>query len=412
MKYILVIGDGMADDPLEALSGKTPLEYANIPVADDLARRGVLGTALTIPAGEPAGSDTAFLCIFGCDPRVYNKGRAPLEAAGAGVAVPPGNVAYRCNMVALEDGPMVFSEKKILSHSGGDVEGEEALALMEALFADPRFAAEMERAGLLIHAFPSFRHIAIQAGADLTGFQAAPPHQHLDEVIAPILPSGSDLAATLLSLMEVAHEILDRHPVNQTRRAAGKLPANGIWFWAEGTAVELPQFVDVFGHTGGVISAVPLCHGIGALAGLRPISVPGATGKLHTNYEGKVEAAVKSLLENGDFVTLHVEAPDECTHNGDLEGKLQAIEWIDSRVLHYLLPCLEEAGIKEYRLLYMADHRTLMSTRGHDGAPVPFLLYDSRGGEGSGLPFTEANAAKGQYVADGTTILNLLFAES
>ncbi|MCL2569231.1 MAG: 2,3-bisphosphoglycerate-independent phosphoglycerate mutase [Oscillospiraceae bacterium] len=411
MKYILVIGDGMADDPIEALGGKTPLEYANIPVADSLARKGVLGTALTIPPGEVAGSDTAFLSIFGCDPRVYNKGRAPLEAAGAGVSVPPGNVAYRCNMVALEDGPMGFAEKKILSHSGGDVDGQEALDLMAALFADARFQEGVERANLLIHVFPSFRQIAIQSGVDLAGFWAAPPHQHLDEVIAPILPKGSDVAVTLLGLMELAHEILDQHPVNEARRARGVLPANGIWFWAEGTAVQLPQFAEVFGHTGGAISAVPLCHGIAALAGLRPISVPGATGKLHTNYEGKVAASIQSLLENGDFVCLHVEAPDECTHNGDLEGKLQAIEWIDSRVLANLLPGLEAAGIHEYRILYMSDHRTLMSTRGHDEAPVPFLLYDSRKDTGLGLDFSEANAAMGQYVADGTKVLDLLFAE-
>ena len=411
MKYILVIGDGMADDPIPSLGDKTPLQYANTPVIDQLAAKGRVGRALTIPEGESAGSDTAFLSIFGCDPRVYNRGRAPLEAAATGIVVEPGNAAYRCNMVALEDADLPFAEKRILSHSGGEVEGEESLALVEALLADTAFKSAIEAAGLTLYPAPSFRHIAVQKGADLTGFVAEPPHNYLDEVIGPILPKGNETAATLLALMEQAHAILDRHPVNEARRAAGKLPANGIWFWAEGTASRLPQFNETFGHTGGVVSAVPLCHGIGILVGLLRISVEGATGKLHTNYEGKVEAAVRSLQENGDFVTLHVEAPDECSHNGDLEGKLQAIEWIDSRVMANLLRRLAEEGIEEYRILLMSDHRTLMSTRGHDGDPVPFMLYDSRRDSGSGQAYCEDNGAKGEYLPDGTQILHLLFSD-
>ena len=411
MKYILVIGDGMADNPLEALGGKTPLEYVNIPVIDALAAKGRVGTAQTIPAGQPAGSDTAFLTIFGCDPRVYNKGRAPLEAAATGIPVQPGSAAYRCNMVALEDADLPFAARKILSHSGGDVEGSESIALVETLLSDARFRERAEAAGLTVYPSPSFRHIAVQAGADLAGFRAAPPHDHLGSVIGPILPTGGAAADTLRGLMELAHEILDQHPINEARRARGQLPANGIWFWAEGTAVALPQFSDLFGKSGGVISAVPLCHGIAALTGLLPITVEGATGKLHTNYEGKVEAAVKSLGENGDFVTIHVEAPDECTHNGDLAGKLQAIEWLDSRVMQYLLQCLAEAGIDEYRILFLSDHKTLMETRGHDGGAVPFLLYDSRVAGERGQAYTETDAAKGEYLPDGTKLLALLFSD-
>jgi 2,3-bisphosphoglycerate-independent phosphoglycerate mutase len=411
MKYILLIGDGMADNPIEELGGKTPLQYANIPHIDALAAKGRVGLAQTIPEGQSPGSDTAFLTIFGADPRVYNKGRAPLEAAAAGLVVEPGNAAYRCNMVTFEDADLPFAEKRILSHSGGEVEGEESIALAEALFAEPAFKAAAEAAGLTLYPAASFRHIVVQKGADLTGFVAVPPHDHLGEVIGPIVPRGSATAATLLALMEEAHAILNPHPINQARRAAGKLPANGIWLWAEGTAARLPQFADLFGHTGGVISAVPLCHGIAALSGLLPIKVEGATGKLHTNYEGKVEAAVRSLQENGDFVTVHVEAPDECTHNGDLAGKLQAIEWIDSRVLAYLQSCLAKAGIDEYRILLMADHRTLMSTRGHDPDPVPFLLYDSRRAGESGQLYCEEDAARGEYLPDGTKLLNLLFSD-
>ncbi|MCL2588549.1 MAG: 2,3-bisphosphoglycerate-independent phosphoglycerate mutase [Oscillospiraceae bacterium] len=411
MKYMLIIGDGMADNPIASLGDQTPLQYANIPVIDSLAAKGRVGTAQTIPAGQPAGSDTAFLTIFGCDPAIYNKGRAPLEAAASGLKVEPGSVAYRCNMVALEDADKPFAALKILSHSGGDVDGEAALGLVDALFSDPQFKQMADEAGLTVYPSPSFRHIAVQKGADLEGFKAFPPHDYLDELITPILPQGNATAEKLLALMERAHHILDKHPINAVRRKAGDLPANGIWFWAEGTSPLLPQFTDTFGHSGGVISAVPLCHGIAALTGLKPIHVEGATGKLHTNYEGKVEAAVQSLLENGDFVTVHVEAPDECTHNGDLDGKLQAIEWIDSRVMAYLLECLEQAGIDDYRMLIMSDHKTLMSTRGHDGEPVPFVLYDSRHQGASGQTYSEADAAKGEYLPDGTELLHLLFSD-
>ena len=411
MKYILVIGDGMADNPLDCLGGKTPLEHAHIPLIDKLADAGRVGSAQTIPAGQPAGSDTAFLTIFGCDPAMYNKGRAPLEAAASGIVIAPGSAAYRCNMVALEDADLPFAEKRILSHSGGDVEGNESIALIEALFADDQFRQGAEKAGLIVYPSPSFRHIAVQTGADLTGFKAFPPHDHLDEVIGPVLPIGNATAEALRELMELAHEILDKHPINEARRTAGKLPANGIWLWAEGVATRLPQFADTFGKSGGVISAVPLCHGIAALTGLIPITVEGATGKLHTNYEGKVEAAIRSLQENGDFVIIHVEAPDECTHNGDLEGKLQAIEWLDSRVMAYLLRCLEQAGISDYRILFMSDHKTLMATRGHDGEPVPFLLYDSRATSDSGQTYCEADGARGAYLADGTKLLHMLFSD-
>lgn len=412
MKYILVIGDGMADHPIESLGGKTPLQYASTPTIDALAHKGRVGSVRTIPDGMAAGSDNAILSIFGCDPVKYNKGRAPLEAAASGIHVEPGSAAYRCNMVALEDGDMPFAEKRILSHSGGDVEAEESITLIKALFFDPRFAFLAERAGLRVYPSPSFRHIVVQKGADLTGLIAHPPHDHLGEVIAPILPSGSETAETLKALMAVANEVLDPHPVNQARRKAGKLPANGIWLWAEGTSVALPQFTEVYSKSGGVISAVALCHGIAALTGLTSITVPGATGKLHTNYEGKVEAAIQSLQTNGDFVTIHVEAPDECTHNGDLEGKLQAIEWIDSRVLKYLIECLKQVDMPDYRILFISDHKTLMSTRGHDPEPVPFLLYDSRVENASGQTYCEADGETGEFLPDGTLLIPLLFADT
>ena len=412
MKYILVIGDGMADNPLEELAGKTPLAHADTPIMDKLCSKGCIGTALTIPPGQAAGSDTAILSIFGCDPVRYNKGRAPLEAAASGITVPAGFAAFRCNMVSLEEGTTAFADKKILSHSGGDIDGESSIALITHLFSHPEFAPLAKANGLTIHPSPGFRHIAVQENADLTGFSAFPPHDYLGKQIHSILPTGNQTATALKVLMEKAHDILTRHPINQARRDKGLLPANGVWFWAQGVSVELPKFTSRYDQAGGVISAVALCHGIAALTGLLPIQVEGATGTLHTNYEGKVQAAINSLKYNGDFVAIHVEAPDECTHNGDLEGKLQAIEWLDSRVLKNLLAGLQEAGMHEYRILVLSDHKTLMETRGHNPDPVPFFLYDSRVDIGCGATFTEENAqAYGKILNSGTMLMPLLFSD-
>lgn len=409
MKYLLFIGDGMADNPVPELGGKTPLEYASIPTIDAMSARGVLGSVSNCPAGLPAGSDTAITSIFGCDPRKYYTGRAPLEAAASGMRLAPGDIAYRCNMVAYEDAPeKPFAERRILSHSAGSISAEESDALIAWLFAEPEFAAAAEKAGMTVNPGHSFRHIAVQHGAEAAGMKLIPPHDHLGEPIGPILPGGSANAETLKALMALAFEKLDGHPINAARRAAGKLPANGIWFWAEGTAVELPSFEKAFGHSGGVVSAVPLCHGIAALTGLEPIFVEGATGELDTNLENKV-AAVLRALETHDFAALHVEAPDECTHNGDLKGKLQSIEWLDSRCLKPLTEAFAERGW-DYRILFLSDHKTLTSTRGHDGDPVPFLLYDSTVDTGFGLPYSEANGLKGTYYPDGAaSCMKLLF---
>ncbi len=407
MKYILVIGDGMADNPVDALGGKTPLQYAAIPTIDALASAGEVGSVLNVPVGLPAGSDTAILSIFGCDPRVCYTGRAPLEAAAGGVELKPGNVAYRCNMVTYEDIDAPLSEKKILSHSAGSIEGEESADIITALFDDPRFKPQAEKAGMLVYPSYSFRHIAVQASADVKGIVLTPPHDHLGEKVGPLLPSGCANADVLKDLMLLAHEILDRHPLNEKRRKAGKMPANGIWFWAEGTAVALPCFTQAYGKTGAVVSAVPLCHGIARLVGLEAVSVEGATGELDTNYEGKVDATLKALQEH-DFAAVHIEAPDECTHNGDLKGKLQAIEWLDSRVVKPLTEKLRAEGT-DFRLLLLSDHKTLTSTRGHDGDPVPYLLYDSRTDRKPGPCYSESDGEKGPYIAAGTALMGKLF---
>ncbi len=410
MKTIIVIGDGMADNPVPALQGKTPLEAADIPHMDALARAGRCGSVKTVPDGVTPGSDTAILSIFGYDPRVSYSGRSPLEAAGAGVQLAAGDVSYRCNMVALEDTPLPYEQKKILSHSGGSVDGESALALMEALLADPAFAACAKKHGMRFYPSPSFRHIAVQTGVDINGLIAAPPHDHLGESVGANLPlpQNSPTAQGLREMMAIAHRVLDVHPLNQKRRSEGQLPANGIWFWAEGTAIELPQLTDKYGIKGIVVSAVPLVRGIGKLAGLDYALVDGATGELDTNYEGKAAAVLDGLQNGYDFAVLHIEAPDECTHNGDTPGKLQAIEWVDSRAVAPLLEGLRAMG-EPFRLLLLSDHKTLTSNRGHDADPVPFVLYDSQQRQPGAAAYTEAECGKGEYVSEGHTLIGQLF---
>lgn len=407
MKYILVIGDGMADNPVPELGGLTPLQYAKKPFIDKLAAKGEVGSVLNVPHGLPAGSDTAILSIFGCDPNLYYTGRAPLEAAATGIKLNAGDVAYRCNMVTYEQGDMPFEEKRILSHSAGSIEGDISDEIVTALFNDPEFKALAEKAGMSVNLGHSFRHIAVQAQADIKGIELIPPHDHLGEKIGPLLPSGCDNAKVLRELMVKANEILENHPLNEKLKAEGKMIANGVWFWAEGTAVKLPDFVKENGHTGAVVSAVPLCHGIAALVGLDIVCPEGATGEIDTNYENKMQAVLDILAEH-DFAAVHVEAPDECTHNGDLKGKIQAIEWLDTRMLRPLTEVLNAKGW-DYRILFLSDHKTLTATRGHDGDPVPYMIYDSRETSCCGLPYTEESGEKGPQVNSGVALMSMLF---
>ena len=406
MKYLLVIGDGMADNPVPQLGNRTPLQTAHIPAIDRMAARGLVGSTVNCPQPLPAGSETAILSIFGCDPRRYFTGRSSMEAAAAGIRLQAGDTAFRCNLVTFEDGDMPMEKKRILSHSAGSIDGPSALASVDALLGDQRFSQALAAARVDIHRFPAFRQLAVQHEGDVSGITFIPPHDHLGEEIGPLFPAGNDRAEPFANLMRLAHQILDHHPVTEQRRAAGKLPANGIWIWAEGAAMDLPGFRERYGLDGAVISAVPLCHGIGVLQGLEMVEVEGATGELDTNFPGKLEATWRKLQEY-DFVCLHLEAPDECTHNGDLPGKIQAIEWLDSKLVAPLLSRLEAAGM-DHRVLLLSDHKTLTATRGHDGDPVPFLLYDSREDTGNGGVYDEPAGEKGPFVENGWTLLDRL----
>ena len=408
MKYVLVIGDGIADKPVEQLGGKTPLAALELPHIDRIAGTR-LGTCQTVPVGVAPGSDTAILSIFGYDPRTCYTGRSALEAAGMGVMLRPGETSLRVNLCALEGES--FDGARILSHNGGSIEGEEAVELMQTLVADPRFAALAAAVGFSIHITPTFRHTGVIDAAhepDRSKMRFTEPHNILGSEIAGYLPSG-ELARELSALMRVSYDILRDHPVNRARMAAGRLPANCIWPWGPGSAMSLESFESLYGKKGSAVSAVPLVWGIAGLCGVDTPRVEGATAELDTNYEGKVDAALDALRGGADFCCIHVEAPDECAHGGDVEGKCEAIRRLDSRVIAPLLERLGDID-PQYRILLLSDHPTLLATRGHDGDAVPFAIYDSAN-PGTPRKFDEEHARQtGDHLAQGPMLLRELFA--
>lgn len=424
MKYVLVIGDGMADTHLPQLAGKTPLEALALNAFDRCAGC-YCGRALTVPHGMPAGSDTAILSIFGYAPQTYYTGRSVLEAAGMGVTLPQGAVSLRVNLCAVS--PNEAGEPVIHSHNGGNIHGQEAVTLMNDLLADEGFAALMREAGLSITVTDTFRHVGVLAtqARDLAAVRLTEPHNVLEQPVAPHLPrltrqtddpAAARMADDLRRLMLLSYDILREHPINRAREAAGQLPANMIWPWGAATAVRLPSFRETYGHYGSVISAVPLVWGIAALAELKTPRVEGANGDLDTNYEGKVRCALDALAAGDDFVAVHIEAPDEMSHAGDLGRKLEAIQNVECRVVMPLLNQLMGRG-EDFRLLLLSDHPTLLTTRTHDGSPVPYAIFDSRVvrkalSEGKQPPlrkFCEEEMLCEPVLMDGTDLIKLLF---
>lgn len=408
MKYVLIIGDGIADEPVESLGGKTPLAALSLPYIDTLAG-GRLGLCQTVPEGVLPGSDTAILSIFGYDPRTCYTGRSALEAAGMGVVIRPGETSLRVNLCAIEG--ETFETARILSHNGGSIEGEEAVTLMQDLIHDPRFSSLAAAVGFTIHVTPTFRHTgvidAVHKPASYPHF--AEPHNILGADIAGYMPTG-ELGAEITALMRASYEVLRDHPVNRARMAAGKLPANCIWPWGPGSAMSLTPFETLYHKKGSAVSAVPLVWGIAGLSGVDTPRVEGATAELDTNYEGKVEAVLAALQSGADFCCVHVEAPDECAHAGDVQGKLEAIRRLDARVAGPLLERLPKVD-PAFRVLILSDHPTLLSTRGHDGKAVPFAIYDSRM-PGTPRKFDEEHAAQtGDFLAEGPMLLRALFEE-
>lgn len=400
MKYVTLLCDGMADVAVPALGGMTPMEAAAKPHMDHLFQTARTGLAQTVPAGMPAGSDVANLSVFGYPPRQYYTGRSPLEAVSMGLSMREGEAALRCNLVTLGgEGPL---EARVMQdYSAGEISTEEAQSLVGSI------AAALDAADWSFHPGISYRHCMLWMNGPLD-IRLTPPHDISGRPVAEWLPAGPG-ADTARQLMERSMAILADHPVNRDRVARGQNPGNCIWLWGQGSRPALPAFEDRFGVRGAVISAVDLIKGIGIAAGLQSIDVPGATGNWHTNYRGKADAALAALSDGADFVYIHVEAPDECGHQGQTAEKVESIARIDADLLGPLLDGLRQLG--DHRLLIMPDHPTPLGIRTHTREAVPFLLYDSRRSQavaGQGGRFTEASAAIGGLVPEADVLMHWL----
>lgn len=399
MKYIVILGDGMADEPIDALGGKTPLACAETPVMDELASKGEMGMVQNVPAGMAPGSDVANLSVMGYNPAVCYSGRSPLEALSVGVAMEPTDIVLRCNIVTLtEEEP--YAEKTILDHSSGEISTADADILMDAIrenFNSDEFQ---------YYTGTSYRHITIWKNGVMP--QLEPPHDHLTQVIGPYLPQERKLR----EMMEKSFDILNTHPLNLERAAKGKNKANSLWFWGAGTKPSLQSFTEKTGLKGAMVSAVDLLKGIAVGAGMKVYQVPGATGSIDTNFEGKAQAAIDALTKDGcDFVYVHVEAPDEMGHQGLLKEKIQSIEYLDRRLIAPVKKAMEDAG-EDFRMLVLPDHPTPIRLRTHTGDPVPYVLYDSTRQRKSIRKYTEAEAeAAGNYEPNGYRLIERLLSK-
>ena len=395
MKYIVILGDGMADEPLEALGGKTPLEAAKIPMMDLLAGMGELGLVKTVPDSMKPGSDVANLAVLGYDPEKNYSGRSPLEALSVGVKMEPGDVTFRANIVTLTENEP-YEEKIITDHSSGEISTEDADVLMDVI------RQNLNSKEFQFYTGTSYRHIMVWKQGRVVDM--AQPHDHLEQVIAPYLPEEK-----FCTMMKKSYELLNDHPINRQRRLTGKNKANSLWFWGAGTKPSLQNFTEKTGKTGAMISAVDLLKGIAVGAGMKVIDVPGANGGLHTNYEGKAKAAIKALLEDGcDFAYIHVEAPDEMGHQGSIPNKIQAIENIDRLVVTTVKEAMDASG-EDYRLLILPDHPTPIRCRTHTSDPVPYILFDSTRQRKAIAHYSEKEAKlTGNYEPQGYKLIDRL----
>ena len=398
MKYVVVLGDGMADWPMESLGGGTPLSCAKTPVMDALAKVSEIGTVATIPEGMAPGSDTANLSVMGYDPRKYYTGRSPLEALSIGVDMKDTDVVYRCNLVTLTEEDAPYEEQTILDHSSDEISTEDAAILLRDV------CRELENETYRFYTGTSYRHCLVWDRGQV--LELTPPHDVLERKIGEYLPHDE----MLLYMQKRSYEILKNHPLNIRRKEQGLNPANSFWFWGAGTKPILTSFEDIYHKKGVMISAVDLLKGIAAGAEMDSIQVEGANGGLNTNYEGKAEAAVKALTERGyDFAYIHVEAPDEMGHQGSVEKKIRSIEYLDQRLIRLVKEGLDASG-EDYRMLILPDHPTPIKVRTHVAEPVPYLLYDSTALGDHTWHYNEEEAAKsGNTVAHGWDMMNYLF---
>jgi len=404
MKYIIIIPDGMADLGIKKLGGKTPMEFAYTPVMDSLSASAEMGLVKTIPAGLPPGSDTANLSVMGYDPLIYHTGRSPLEAVSLGIELKEDDMVFRCNLVTLSN-ESGYREKRMIDYSAGEISSEDSAILIDYI------KAGLETGNIKFYSGVSYRNIMVwNKGPGST--RLTPPHDILEKKIAQYLPSG-DGSEVIMKLMEESGRMLPAHPLNRSRLDRGSRPANSIWLWGQGKKPYLDDFYDKYGLRGSVISAVDLIRGIGICAGLETVKVEGITGTINTNLDGKAKAAVNEVLSGKDFVYVHIEAPDECSHQGSLGDKVKAIEMIDEKIVGHIRAGMDKSK-EEYRLMILPDHPTPISLRTHTAEPVPFLIFDSREAKGSDMKkssgFNEKTAAStGIMVGKGHMLVDRLF---
>lgn len=397
MKYIIVLSDGMAGRPLEELGGKTTLEAADTPNFDRLAEKAEIGLASMVPEGMAPGSDTANLSVMGYDPKIYYTGRSPLEALSIGVDMAADDVSFRCNLVTLTEDGGAYEDQKIIDHSSSEISTEDSTVLLEAL------KEGLKREGYEFYAGTSYRHLLIWKHGKVLELTA--PHDILTKTVGEYLPK--DLV--LLDMMKKSYEILKDHPINVERKKQGLNPANSAWFWGAGTRPALASFEEKTGKKGVMISAVDLLKGIAVGADMDRIIVEGANGGLYTNYEGKADAAIHALLEDGyDFAYVHVEAPDEMGHMGSMTDKITAIENVDGRVVARITEAMDRSG-EDYRLMILPDHPTPICVRTHTSEPVPYMIYDSRKAIDGIHTYNEKEAAKSTCIwKDGYRLIDHL----
>ncbi len=399
MKYLVIVYDGMADRPIAALQNRTPMEAAEKPMMDALAARSLVGTVSNVPQGMVPESDTANLAILSYDPKVYSKGRSPLEAVSMGLTMNADDTAYRCNLVTLSDDGD-YDDKIIIDHSSDEITTPEADQLIRAL--EEKLSTPQRH----FHTGISYRHCMIWHGGDDT-YPFMRPHDILGKCIRDYLPRG-EAGEPFYRLMRASYDILKDHPVNLARRAQGKRVANSAWFWSPGKKPALPAFREKWGLKGTVISAVDLIKGIGLCAGMESIDVPGATGNVHTNYEGKANAAIDAFRRGQDLVYVHLEGPDECGHRAETENKVLSIEKIDRLVLTPLYQFLVQSG-EPFRIMTLPDHPTPIEIRTHSMEPVPFMIFDSEHDTVGVSTLNESTAeATGLYLPDGTALMERL----
>ena len=401
MKYLVLIPDGMADTAIEELGNLTPMQKANKPTMDALAAKSVVGTVSNVPEGMVPESDTANMAILSFDPKIYSKGRSPLEAVSMGIEMQPDETAYRCNVVTLSEDEDCYEDRIILDHSADEITTPEADRLIATL--EEKLGNEYRK----FYTGVSYRHCLIWKNGD-DHYNFMRPHDILGKRIGEYLPKVEDGGEEFLKLMKASYEILKDHPVNLDRKAKGLKPANSAWLWSPGKKPQLPSFKQKWGLQAAVISAVDLIKGIGLCAEMESIDVEGATGNVHTNYTGKANAAIDAFRRGVELVYVHVEGPDECGHRAEIENKVKSIELIDEKILKPVLSYLEGCG-EPFKVMILPDHPTPICKRTHTIDPVPFLIYSSTE-EQTGVSEFHEDSAKttGLYVADGFTLMERL----